>query len=506
MKRALCILLSIVLIAVCVLPVSAADAACDCGKAPIIHVYGIGNTVYDGEKSVFPPQGGTIAATVFTALPLLPAFLRGSLNIRQQERALRAAARIFSPIAFDKNGDPATPAAARFTYPESVEHKDGEPIYFDYDWRLDPFVVASQLHDFIRFVEAKTGHDGVYIVAESMGAMILTTYLSVYGTADIKGAVWMNGAYKGVASCSESFSNQNSFQADSLYTYLIQQAGVFGSSPLLCDLFTGLYASGLLESVLGPVEKAARQLADNGALTRFMQQYLGRIPGFWGLVSAEDYPAARNFVFPTAESQQEYAVLLARLDRFYNEVSSKVDEIMTDAKEATGKIGVICGYGEVITPVTKDNARQSDSIILTEDESNGATCAPLGSTLGDDYAQAVDDGHSHISADRVIDASTALFPDHTWFVKYAHHQVLYGSYALELVHNIFYSDGFDVFSDPAFPQFMVRDVRTDTVSPLTPDNGGQKTVEPGFAAKLFTPVFKAVRVILDLNAKLFAAG
>ena len=498
MKKTLSILLCMLLIAACVLPAAAADAACGCGKAPIVHVCGIGNTVYDGEKTVFPPQGDTITATVFTALPLLPALLRGSLNVRHEERAIRAAARIFAPIAFDKNGDPATPAAARFTYPEIVAHGDSYPIDFDYDWRLDPFVVAQQLHDFIRYVEEKTGHDGVYIVAESMGAMILTTYLSVYGTADVKGAVWMNGAYKGVASCSESYSNQNTFSAESFYRYLIQQTGVFGSSPQLCDLFAGLYASGLLRSVLTSVEKSARQLADDGVFTRFMQQYLGRIPGFWGLVSAEDYPAARDFVFPTAESQAEYAVLLTKLDRFYHEVSSRVDEIMTATKDATGKIGVICGYGETIVPVTKDNARQSDSVILTEDESNGATCAALGGTLGEDYVQAVDDGHSHISADRVIDASTAIFPDHTWFVKYAHHQVHYREYALELVQSIFYTDGFNVFSDAAFPQFMVFDVDTNTTSPLTRDNGGQKTVEPGFAAKLYTAVFTVIRMFVDV--------
>ncbi len=502
MKKALSILLCIVLAAAGFMPVAAADEICGCGKAPIVHVCGIGNTVYDGDETVFPPQGKTILETVFTALPLLPALLRGSLNVRQQERALRAAARIFAPIGFDKNGDPATPAAARFSYPESVAHGAGcRPIDFDYDWRLDPFVVAEQLHDFIRYVEDKTGHDGVYIVAESMGAMILTTYLSVYGTADVKGAVWMNGAYKGVASCSESYSNQNTFSAESFYKYLIQQTGVFGNSPQLCDLFTGLYASGLLESVLTPVEKTARRLADDGVLTRFMQQYLGRIPGFWGLVSAEDYPAARDFIFPTAESQAEYAVLLERLDRFYNEVSSKVDEIMTATKASTGKIGVICGYGEVIVPVTKDNARQSDSVILTEDESNGAACAPLGETLGEDYVQAVDDGHGHVSADRVIDASTALFPDNTWFVKYAHHQVHYPEYALQLVQSIFYTDGFDVFSDAAFPQFMVFDVDTNTVSPLTADNGGQKTVEPGFAAKLYSALFSVVRVFTDLFSK-----
>ena len=507
MKKAICILLSLLLMATGVSFAVAEDGgACDCGKAPIVHVCGIGNTVYDGDKKVFPPEGDTIAATVFTALPLLPAMLRGALNLKQEERALRAAAKIFAPIAFDKNGDPATPAAARFTYPDKIDHEDGGPITFDYDWRLDPFVVAEQLHEFILWVEEQTGHDGVFLVAESMGAMILTTYLSVYGTEDVKGAVWMNGAYMGVATCSDSYSNNNSFSAEGFYSYLTQQMGVFGNSPLLCDLFTGLYESGLFESVLTPVVKVSKQLADDGALSRFMQLYLGRIPGFWGLVSAEDYPAARDFVFPTDEVREEYSVLLERLDRYYNEVSSRVDDIMNETRDATGKVGIVCGYGEVIVPVTRDNSRQSDSVILTEAESNGATCAPLGQTLGDDYVQAVDDGHDHISPDRVIDASTGIFPDNTWFVKYAHHAVNYDAYSLKLVKEIFYTDGFDVFTDPEFPQFMVRDPDTNTVSPLTADNGEIKTVEPGFAAKVFKVCFRVIRVFVDLFAGLPSIG
>ena len=502
MKKALCILLSLLLIAGGVLAAAAADTACDCDKAPIIHVCGIGNTVYDGDKSVFPPEGDTIAATVFTALPLLPALLRGTLSARQEARAISAAAKIFAPVAFDKNGDPATPAAARFTYPEEISHGNGEIVSFDYDWRLDPFVVAEQLQAFIEYVEEKTGHDGVYLVGESMGAMIITTYLSAYGTEHVKGAVWFNGAYKGVATCSNSYADRNSFSAEGFYAYLIQQTGIFGNSPLLCDLFTGLYESGLFESVLTPTVKVSRQLADDGTLTRFMQQYLGRIPGFWGLVSAEDYPAARDFIFPDEASQTEYAVLLERLDRFYNEVSSRVDEIMAETEAATGKVGVICGYGEVIVPVTKDNTRQSDSVILTEDESNGATCAPLGQTLGDDYVQAVDDGHDHISPDRVIDASTAFFPDNTWFVKYAHHAVNYDAYSRELVQEIFYTEGFNVFSDPKFLQFMVRDPDTNTFAPLTAENGDAKEVSPGFVAKLFTAYFRMIRVFVDVFAKL----
>nr|MCR5781625.1 hypothetical protein [Clostridia bacterium] len=76
MKRIVCIIMSLLLVAAYVPFTAAADGHCDCGKAPIVHVFGIGNSMYDGDKKVFPPQGDTIAKTVFTALPLLPALLR----------------------------------------------------------------------------------------------------------------------------------------------------------------------------------------------------------------------------------------------------------------------------------------------------------------------------------------------------------------------------------------------------------------------------------------------
>ena len=192
MKKILCVLTAVLMLLCCLLPAAAAEeTGCGCGKAPIVTVLGIGNKIVDESGTVFPPQGKTIAATVFTALPLLPGLLGGSLNARQQERAFNAGAKIFAPIAFDKNGDPATPATGRFTYPSEIPHGHGEAVSFDYDWRLDPFTVAAQLNDFIHYVEEKTGHDSVYLVGESMGTMIMDTYLAAYGFDEVeKGAIY----------------------------------------------------------------------------------------------------------------------------------------------------------------------------------------------------------------------------------------------------------------------------------------------------------------------------
>lgn len=45
----------------------------------------------------------------------------------------------------------------------------------------------------------------------------------------------------------------------------------------------------------------------------------------------------------------------------------------------------------------------------------------LKTTLGDDYVQARDVGHNCLSEDGIIDASTCMLPENTWFIKnYGH--------------------------------------------------------------------------------------
>ena len=497
MKKIIVILLSVLLIFCSVSFAAGAAAPCDCDRAPVIHVVGLGNRIYDGDKLVFPPQTDIIVSAVAKAVPATPALLSGVLREWQQERILSVAATFFDPIAFDKNGEPATDAKAYFSYPETVEHGNGEMISFDYDWRKDPFEVAAELKDFIEYVKAQTGHDSVYLIGESLGTAEMNTYLAIYGFDGIEGVIWYNGAYNGVASCGDSFANKNNFTEESLVLFL-KQLAISGSNQFLYDLISALDEAGLLGTVFDSVLSGADTLEKNGMFARFLREYIGRIPGFWALVKAENYQAARDFAFPTPELQAEYAGLLEKLDRYYNEVSSQTDEIMRQAKERTGKVGVVCGYGEYIPPVTSDNTRQSDSVILTEDASNGATCAPVGETFAADYVQKVNDGHNHISPDRVIDASTAFFPDNTWFIKYGHHSF---SGADKLSERIFFTRGFNVFSDPAYPQFMARDAATGEVSPLNAENAAPKTMDASFTAKVLKVFFKT----LDLFLRVYKA-
>jgi hypothetical protein len=86
--------------------------------------------------------------------------------------------------------------------------------------------------------------------------------------------------------------------------------------------------------------------------------------------------------------------------------------------------------------------------------------------LGTDYEQAVNCGHNHISPDNIIDASTCMFPEYTWFVKGMMHTNFNSDYH-NLVKWILASETQpNVFDNPNFPQFLELNKVNDTLSPL----------------------------------------
>ncbi len=495
MKKLLSVILSAILVFTLVPFGVFAAGKCTCGKDPIIMVNGLGNTIYQGDRVVFPPQKDTIVNAVKQAIPMTPAIIGGKLSDTQLEKFLEVAETFFAPIAFDVNGDPINGVGARFSYPTDENHKEGDFIYFDYDWRVDPFVTAAQLKDFIDYVKELTGHDSVYLAGESMGTIMMNTYLATYGFEGINGVVWYNGAYNCVATCSDSYANKNKFEAEALGRFLAQ-TGVNTGNQFLNDLFAALTESGLLETVFNSVTDIADDLEKSGRFSRFLNETIGTMPGFWAMVSSENFDDAVEFVFPTPELKEKYAGLIERITRYHDEVGSQVDNIMAEAQQITGKVGVVAGYGSVLAPVTADNLQQSDGVIGTAAESNGATCAPYGSCFAENYTQAVDCGHNHISADREIDASTCFFPENTWFVKYGKHNL--GSYGKTICNRIFFSDGFNVFSDPTLPQFLLRDEATGAVSPLTVENGADIQAKTTFTSKILSFFFRITERFISL--------
>ena len=89
------------------------------------------------------------------------------------------------------------------------------------------------------------------------------------------------------------------------------------------------------------------------------------------------------------------------------------------------KVNVVSHYNMQGVPITPSYNEQNDNVIDTKYTSGYAVCAYLDETLPADYKQqntvCKDITHNHISADRIIDASTCLLPEQTWFLKNQKH-------------------------------------------------------------------------------------
>ena len=171
----------------------------------------------------------------------------------------------------------------------------------------------------------------------------------------------------------------------------------------------------------------------------------------------------------------QYAAMFNVVDSFDTHANIPTHFAAVDAAASgAGKIGVISKYGRRVIPLIENAGIQADGLIDVKGASCGATAADVGLTLGPDYRQAVNDGHNHLSPDGVIDASTALYPDHTWFIKNLEHSTV-SEYLGDLFRRISYADTqITVFDDPDFPQFTVYSPIDGETAPLA--DGGSNNL------------------------------
>lgn len=115
---------------------------------------------------------------------------------------------------------------------------------------------------------------------------------------------------------------------------------------------------------------------------------------------------------------------------------------------------IVAGYNKQRTPLVESYMANSDATVDTKYASVGATVADLGSALPEGYVQKNETGvHDHLSKDGVIDASTCLLPENTWFIKDMLHCKIHDGH--KAMYNwFFYSESQpDVWSNEKYPQF-----------------------------------------------------
>ena len=442
----------------------------ECKNTPVVVVRGMdfGGLYVDqgteNEKPAVSIDAGMIVKGILKAIGA--GILSLSLDATIDEIA-KVVLEIFKYFKMDEKGD-SLYNVSPIKYPESADNYenlctgvdfeygivrscvetfgDGHTYYINYDWRLDPFVVADEISAAVEAAIENTGHDKVNIICCSMGGQMTLGYLTKYGYDNVERCLFMSSTFCGAQVASDLLTGKVKVTTENLYHYL----RYISKNDALTLLIDVLYKVGLLDGV--------RKLADLIIVNYKDKLYqdaiipiFSRMPALWGLVQAEDYEPAIDFVF--GGRTQENVAFLERTDKIQKMMHDKT-ALIEEMIDNGVKVAIVAHYDTPVIPLYENAHFNGDNILETYQMSGYATVAPYGKTLGDDY---VASNPKYLSPDRVVDLSTALFPEYTYIIKGAYHVAgSYGTDYSEFIIWLLTSEGeFYAGVNERYPQFMV---------------------------------------------------
>lgn len=337
--------------------------------------------------------------------------------------------KLFAPISSDKEGKSVYDDVHMQTYPypageiiglegwsdgegglvkSAVDAFGGENVYFfTYDWRKSPLTLSDELNEFVEMVKKNTGKNKVDMGACSMGGMVATAYMYEYGTESLDTLVYFSSAHNGTDVAGAALTGDIYTTGGFLYNYLSNMTDNQLLSVLLKALKTAKIFDFVADFLNGFIAKNKERVYDE-----LMRDYLGTSLGFWGLCCDKDFDSSVEFVF--GEVKDEYPVIIEELSEIRDFIFS-TEEVIDKAYVDGVKVSFVSHYNKMLLPIYAETVVQSDSVIESYLTSHGGTYALFGETLTDEYISKVD--AEYISPDKVVDASTCVHKDATWFVK-----------------------------------------------------------------------------------------
>lgn len=337
---------------------------------------------------------------------------------------------------------------------------DGE-YTFKYDARLDPVDIAHTLHTYIGWVKQHSGQDKIELVGSSYGTSVVVAYLALYGWEDFDSVVLCVPSLEGVNFVGQLFSGSFDFKPDAVEAFV---SGMIADETvhLLLSVMNEL---GMLDVLLALLVEPALNIAVMNALDDIIHDIFATHPAMWAFVEDRYFYDALEHVYGDDWDQptEEYHQLIEKVVYFHEEIKTKDREIIQEAVDSGLHFNVISKYNKAPFPFSEDGNFTGDGFVALSNASLGATCAMNGETLPDDYTQAKYPETNYISPDRVIDASTCLLPDNTWFIKDLAHGEK-PDYYYQMINRILYED-LDVHTSETLPQFVKN--TGDAIVPLT---------------------------------------
>lgn len=467
-KRIVAVFLLVITLCSLVLPVSAQAATTQ--DLPIVHVRGRRKTVYDKNGKVIYPRPidamdtlddykSEIVSTCATGVATGDWTDLGEVISDVLEPS-------YGPLVLDKNGE-----ISNGTYtddygtPQKKTSGYGMNDYlFDYDWRLDPVAIADDLNDYINQVLKVTGKKKVQLVARCLGTSIATAYLVKYGASKIDTCVLYAGAGNGILPLGAFFSGSLELNPTDLKRYVDSTSSDSELYSIMETLSKTMNMSKLTTSII----QANFSTAIKQILPDLLLETYATMPGYWSMVSDEYFEEAKAFIFAGRETK--YKKLIEKIDNYHYNVQAKVPETLKKLKKGGMKIAIIAKYNVLFSPLYENSDLQSDDTIEVSNMSFGATCATFNEgMLSNSYIEQVTDLglESYISKDKIIDSSTCLFPEYTWFIKNLPHNV-WPEKAYDFVLKIVQSkEQYTINTNSSYPQYLEYDSKTKAITPVT---------------------------------------
>ena len=460
-------------------------AAADGADIPVVHVVGTGSKIIrideNGEEETLYPIQIPENYINEKAEVILPVFAKAFFTQEWGEFCdvlYECVSPIFSKMGLDKNGEASDGSRCYWSWSrDELKDKSKNGKYkvnayeFYYDWRLDPLVTADTLHQYIEDVMYVTGAEQIALYGRCLGSNIVAAYMQKYDGEHVKEVIHYASAVYGATQCSKAFTGELRLDPDGIDRYMYDtNLSVDGCvMDLLRSLVTLMNKTYGLDIACWAVNNVMKDIYLD-IIPRVMIESYASFPAYWSMVSIGDFEKAKETVFYGSDIG-EYSGLIEKIDYYRNNVQLKFAENTLSQAERGIEFSNIVKYGFQTVPVTENADVLSDSLVTVNESSFGATASVLGEKLSDDYiAIARENGkEKYISPDGQIDASTCFSPDTTWFIKNLTH-VRFPSCVNGLVSEIINNDCFSVNSSSEYPQYLVYDSESKTISPMTEEN------------------------------------
>ena len=252
-------------------------------------------------------------------------------------------------------------------------------------------------------------------------------------------------------------------------------------------------------------------------MPRLIREIFGTCPGWWGMVSPEAVEDAKAFVLESDNADGKYDKLIEKIDT-YNEYKKNARNILEEMQASGMKVYVIAKYGEQIYPVIESADLLGDGVVsLTSQTFDGATTSKIDGTLDADYIAARKEAGfgDYISADEKVDASTAPFAEHTWYIKNLPHHDYPWSVEF-MMCDILNHDGYTTVNDiEKYPRFMHYEASEglifdfkDTVlvgilSPLSVENKEDSAFDTADTSSGFAALIRFLTALFNFFTSLF---